>query len=128
MPEPKMFNLNDNLKREEKLKLLEVLLIIGGIVGGTKYTESMSYSLGLFIIFSLIYFLILTDKRFHDMKWIEVYAAVIVMGIASSFSVIVTGLFTVAKINSIGMFLATLIGLSGLATLLAILLIIVLYT
>lgn len=123
-----MFDINDNFKREEKLKLLEVLLIIGGIVGGTKYNESMSYSLGLFIIFSLVYFLILTDKRFHDMNWIKLYAAVVVMGIASSFSVIVTGLFTVAKITSLGMFLATLIGLSGLATLLAILLIIVLYT
>ncbi len=59
----KILDLEDKDAKKEKIKLLEVLLTIGSIVGGlAQEGTSKSNSLGIFIIFSLFYYLFLTAR------------------------------------------------------------------
>lgn len=62
----RIFDILDEKERKKKLDLLSTLLIIGSIVGGLNNTTR---NLGLFVLFSLIYYMILsypiTDELGH---------------------------------------------------------------
>lgn len=94
----KMFDIEKEALRKEKLKLLEVLLIIGGIIGGTgTITPTKSLMLGVFIIFSLCYYLTLTKTNVSKEKIGERGLMLFVISIALSFSILVTNTLSVPK-------------------------------
>lgn len=102
----KMFDINDLNKRAQRIKLLEVLLLIGGIVGGTNRYPTMGRDLGVFIIFALLYYLVLTDSRFltvlkKNNKTFNFFTFIFAGATAIGFSAIVTGLLIEINLSSL---------------------------
>ncbi|MEK6977178.1 MAG: hypothetical protein AABX40_02100 [Candidatus Hydrothermarchaeota archaeon] len=60
-----MFNITDPEVREKKLKLIEILLIVGGIIGGLRIKEDdpMNTVFGLFLLMSIVYYLTVSNPK-----------------------------------------------------------------
>ncbi|MBI4344972.1 MAG: hypothetical protein HY555_05270 [Euryarchaeota archaeon] len=60
-----MFNITDPEVREKKLKLIEILLIVGGIIGGLRIKEDdpMNTVFGLFLLMSIVYYLMVSNPK-----------------------------------------------------------------
>ena len=60
-----MFNITDPEVREKKLKLIEILLIVGGIIGGLRLKEDdpMNTAFGLFLLMSIVYYLMVSNPK-----------------------------------------------------------------
>jgi uncharacterized membrane protein YfcA len=66
-----MFDVNDDELRERKLKFIEILLIVGGIVGGIQLkngNDLMNFLFGLFLVSSILYYIIVSNKMVSN-KW-----------------------------------------------------------
>ena len=66
-----MFDVNDDELRERKLKFIEILLIVGGIVGGIQLkngNDQMNVLFGLFLVSSILYYIIVSNKMDSN-KW-----------------------------------------------------------
>lgn len=83
----KMFDINNNEVRKIKLKLIEILLIIGGIIGGIELTNEIYWMSTFFVLFltSAIFYYILVSNKIMG-KYSAILFAFVV---AISFSIIV---------------------------------------
>lgn len=66
-----MFDVNDDELRERKLKFIEILLIVGGIVGGIQLkngNDLINFLFGLFLVSSILYYIIVSNKMDSN-KW-----------------------------------------------------------
>ena len=66
-----MFDVNDDELRERKLKFIEILLIVGGIVGGIQLksgNNQMNVLFGLFLVSSIFYYFLVSNKMISN-KW-----------------------------------------------------------
>lgn len=100
----KMFDATNSDEIERKLKLLEILFIIGGIVGGLQGISDESKSnilslklgfsqnnvFGIFVISSLIYYLFLTTTKRKELNkgYFKYLIACIAVIVAGTFSLI----------------------------------------
>lgn len=85
----KKFNINDDELRERKLKFIEIILLVGGIIGGVRLqnkNDLMNIIFVLFLISSVLYYFLVSNKI--DVK-ISFEIAIIL--IALGFSVIAIG-------------------------------------
>lgn len=61
----KMFDINNDEVRKIRLKLIEILLIIGGIIGGIELKSEinvMNFFFVLFLVFAIYYYIIVSNK------------------------------------------------------------------
>lgn len=84
----KMFDINDNEVRKIRLKLIEILLIIGGIIGGIGLKNEiywMSAFFVLFLISAIFYYMIVSNKLVENHILLLFFA----LFVAICFSIIV---------------------------------------
>jgi len=97
-----MFDVNDDELRERKLKFIEILLIIGGIVGGIQLkngNDQMNVLFGLFLVSSILYYFLVSNKMVSN-RWHSQIAIYLSMGfISSCFSGITISPFILEKIS-----------------------------
>lgn len=83
----KMFNINDDEVRKIRLKLIEILLIIGGIIGGIELKSEINWMSIFFVpffTFAIYYYILVSNKI------MEKYSAILfALGVAICFSIIV---------------------------------------
>ncbi len=81
-----MFDVNDDELRERKLKFIEILLIVGGIVGGIQLkngNDQMNVLFGLFLVSSILYYFLVSHKMVSN-KWHSQIAIKCSMALISS--------------------------------------------
>ncbi|MGB8218349.1 MAG: hypothetical protein WCE94_13705 [Candidatus Methanoperedens sp.] len=64
-----MFDIRNNEIREQKLKFIEILLVVGGIIGGLRFqneNDPMNILLGLFITGSLLYYFTISNPKIYS--------------------------------------------------------------
>ena len=60
-----MFDINDDELRDRKIKFVEILLLIGGIIGGVslqKENDPMNMVFGFFLLGSVLYYFVVSNK------------------------------------------------------------------
>lgn len=69
MPKLTLFDNTDEKIRDRKLKFIEILLIVGGILGGLRIEkdDSMNAVLGVFLVGSLLYYFTVSDLPKNSM-------------------------------------------------------------
>jgi len=97
-----MFDVNDDEFRERKLKFIEILLIVGGIVGGIQLkngNDQMNVLFGLFLVSSILYYFLVSNKMVSN-KWPSQIAIYWSMAfISSCFSGLAISPFILEKIS-----------------------------
>lgn len=69
-----MFDKDDSAIIQKKMRLIEILLIIGGIIGGFSLQQNNSLVKGIFIVFlisSLLYYTNISDLPLTGWRWIN---------------------------------------------------------
>ncbi len=64
-----MFDITNPEIRERKLKFIEILLVVGGIIGGLRLQnedDPMNMIFGLFLIGSLLYYFMLSNTKINS--------------------------------------------------------------
>ena len=71
------------LKKEDKIKFVELLLIVGGILGAFKLTGNALVVFVLFLVMCLAYFVLILSKEKHEsmLDWISTFVAASFSGI-----------------------------------------------
>lgn len=84
----KMFAVNDDEVRKIRLKLIEILLIIGGIIGGIELKSEINWisiPFVLFLIFAIYYYVLVSNKLVEERILFAIYP----LFVAICFSIIV---------------------------------------
>lgn len=64
-----MFDITNREIREQKLKFIEILLVVGGIIGGLRLqneNDPMNMIFGLFLTGSLLYYFMLSNTKINS--------------------------------------------------------------
>lgn len=64
-----MFDITNREIREQKLKFIEILLVVGGIIGGLRLQnedDPMNMIFGLFLTGSLLYYFMLSNTKINS--------------------------------------------------------------
>jgi uncharacterized membrane protein (UPF0136 family) len=64
-----MFDITNREIREQKLKFIEILLIVGGIIGGLRLQDKndlINIVFGLFLIGSLLYYITISNNKINS--------------------------------------------------------------
>lgn len=64
-----MFDITNREIREQKLKFIEILLVVGGIIGGLRLqneNDPMNITFGLFLMGSLVYYFMLSNTKINS--------------------------------------------------------------
>lgn len=89
-----MFDLNNPDTRNKKLRLIEVLLIFGGMVGGFKIekNEAMLPVFGVFLIAAMMYYFVMS-RAVPGTRYLNYLVAAISVFVSAGFSAIIFPLF-----------------------------------
>ena len=83
----KMFDINNKEMRERKVKLIEILLIVGGIVGGIRIDNQntiLNLVFGSFILCTMFYYIIVSNKLDSKIIYFAMYGAMFIIAICFS--------------------------------------------
>lgn len=61
-----MFDINNDDMREDKLRFIEILLIVGGLIGSIRLqnaSDNMNILFGTFLIGSVLYYFMINDRQ-----------------------------------------------------------------
>lgn len=108
-----MFDISNKEMRERKLKFIEILLIVGGIVGGTRISNQsiiMNIVFGFFILGSILYYITVSNKL--DSKIIRFEMYISMSFIAIGFSAISISPFTYKGISIFNTIIIAALGIS----------------